>query len=86
MYKFIRIKGADGRNTGYFVPRLYGLHSIWIGTKIFGLQYIKDRLAGWTYWWVDNEENYKRAIETLNELKKTRIFDYQVSVFKGEES
>lgn len=80
MYKFIKIKGADGKNTGYFVPRMYSLSNIRLGVKIFGLQYIKDRLAGWTFWWVGNKDDYVKAVETLNELKKTRIFDYKVSV------
>lgn len=81
MYKFIKIKGPDGANTGYFVPRMYGLHHLPTGLKIFGLQYVKDRLAGWTFWWVDNHDDYDRAIKTLNELKKTRIFTYKVSTF-----
>ena len=85
-YKFFRIKGPDGANTGYFVPGMYQLHGIRIGTKIFGLSYVKDRLAGWTYWWVDDEKHFHQAIKTLNELKKTRIFDYQVCIFEGEES
>lgn len=79
MYKFIKIKGPDGRNTGYFVPRMYQLHCGFNVLKAFGLPYVKDRLTGWTIWWVDNEEDFRKAIETLNELKKTRIFTYKVS-------
>lgn len=79
MYKFIKIKGPDGPTTGYFVPRMYQLHPNRYVLKSWGLYYIKERLAGWTIWWVDNEEDYRRAIETLNELKKTRIFKYMVS-------
>lgn len=77
-YGLIKIKGPDGRNTGYFVPRLYQLVWSWTTLKVFGLSYVKERLNGWTIWWVDNEEDYKRAIETLDELKKTRIFKYMV--------
>ena len=79
-YKFIKIKGEGGSRTGYFVPRMYQLVGVKNGLKVFGLQYIKERLAGWTIWWVQNEEDYVQAIRTLNELKKTRIFDYKVSM------
>ena len=78
MHKFIKIKGPEGARTGYFVPRLYQLASIRLGMKIFGFSYLKDRLAGWTYWWVDNEHDYERAIMILNRLKNSRIFDYKV--------
>lgn len=78
-YKFIKIKGSDGPNTGYFVPRMYQLGWSKSVLKAFGLPYIKERLAGWTIWYVTNEEDYRNAIKTLNELKKTRIFDYKVS-------
>lgn len=77
-HKFIKIKGIDGANTGYFVPCLYQLN--WrIGLKVFGLQYLKERFSGWTIWWVNNEDAYVNAIEKLKELRKTRIFDYKVS-------
>lgn len=79
MYKFIRIKGPDGANTGYFVPRLYKLVCNKTVLKVFGLSYVINRLKGWTIWWVKNEEDYINAIKTLDELKKTRIFDYEVS-------
>ena len=78
-YKFIKIRGPEGARTGYFVPRLYQLVWSWKIVKLFGFPYVKDRLTGWTIWWVNSEEDYVRAIETLNELKKTRIFDYTVS-------
>lgn len=79
VYKFIKIKGSDGKNTGYFVPQMYQLCCNRHVLKAFGLPYIKERLAGWTIWWVENEEDYIQAIKTLNELKKTRLFDYRVS-------
>lgn len=78
-HKFIKIKGPEGAKTGYFVPRLYRLHSSWTTLKVFGFSYVKDRLNGWTVWWVGNEDDYVNAVKTLNELKKTRIFDYMVS-------
>ena len=78
-YKFIKIKGEGGSRTGYFVPRMYQLVGVRNGLKVFGLQYIKERLTGWTIWWVQNEEDYVQAIRTLNELRKTRIFEYKVS-------
>ena len=77
-YRFIKIKGRDGANTGYFVPRMYQLDGK-IALKIFGFSYVKERLNGWTIWWVNNEENYIQAIKTLEELKKTRMFTYMVS-------
>lgn len=78
-YKFIKIKGVGGPGTGYFVPNLYRLSFMWIELKMVGLRFVKERLNGWTIWYVSNEEDYIRAIKTLNELKKTRIFDYKVS-------
>ena len=78
-YKFIKIRGPEGARTGYFVPRLYQLVWGWSVLKVFGFSYVKERLTGWTIWWVNNEDDFVRAIETLNELKKTRIFDYTVS-------
>lgn len=79
IYRFIKIKGEDGARTGYFVPRIYQLTCNWKVLKTFGFSYIKERLSGWTVWWVENEDDYIRAIKTLNELKKTRLFDYKVS-------
>ena len=78
-YRFIKIKGEEGKNTGYFVPRLYRLDFNWRELRNFGLSLVKERLNGWTIWWVDNHEEYVQAIERLDELKKTRIFDYKVS-------
>lgn len=84
-HKFIKIKGPDGANTGYFVPHLYQLDWSWTALKVFGLQYVRERLNGWTIWWVDNEYDYNRAIETLDELKKTRMFGYKVGGFQPKE-
>ena len=78
MYKFIKIRGPEAARTGYFVPRLYNLGWSWNVVKRFGINYVLDRLAGWTVWWVDNEEDCVQAIKTLEELKKTRIFNYVV--------
>lgn len=78
-YKFIKIKGKEGSHTGYFVPRMYHLGFNKNVLKAFGLEYIKERIAGWTIWWVENEDDYINAIKTLNELKKTRLFDFKVS-------
>jgi hypothetical protein len=79
IYKFIKIRGADGARTGYFVPRLYQLDFSLNVLKAFGLPYVKERLDGWSIWWVENEDDFKQAIKTLDELKKTRIFEYKVS-------
>lgn len=79
IYKFIKIRGREGAMTGYFVPRLYHIGFDRYTLKVFGLPYVLDRLTGWTVWWVDNEEHFTQAIKTLDELKKTRIFDYRVS-------
>ena len=77
-YKFIKIKGEDRARTGYFVPHLYHLAFNWHELKHVGFQFVKERLAGWTIWWVENEDDYNRAIKTLDELKKSRIFEYKV--------
>lgn len=81
-YKLIKIKGVEAKRTGYFVPRLYQL--VWSRSvvKAFGLSYVMDRLKGCTVWWVNNEADYINAIKTLDELKKTRIFDYEVGRYK----
>lgn len=78
-YKFIKIKGADGKRTGYFVPRLYRLAFSWRELKLFRFQFVKERLAGWTIWWVANERDYTQAVKRLDELRKTRMFVYKVS-------
>ena len=78
-YKFIKIKGKDANRIGYYVPHLFKLVWCLNVLKIFGFQYVKERLAGWTIWWVVDEEDYVRAIKTLNELKKTYSFEFRVS-------
>ena len=78
-YKFIKTRGLEGKATGYFVPRMYRYDFDFRELKNFGFLFVKERIRGWTIWWVENEEDYHNAIETLNELKKTRIFDYMVS-------
>ncbi len=82
-YKFIKIRGLEGKNTGYFVPRMYRhIFTIW-ELKYFGLQFVRERLKGWTIWWVDNHEDHiAQATAILDELKKTRIFDYEVARFQ----
>lgn len=76
-YRFIKIKGERAGKIGYYVPRMHSFKSIRYGLKIFGFSYLKDRLSGWHYWWVEGEENLTIAIETLDELKKTNIFTYK---------
>ena len=79
-YKFIKIKGPERDRIGYYIPRLYRLVFTWHELKHVGLQFVKVRLAGWTIWWVSNEDDYIQAIKILDELKKTHIFDYKVSM------
>lgn len=78
IHKFIKTHGPDGARIGYFVPRLYQIVWSWSAVKHYGIPYVKDRLTGWTVWWVSSEEDYIRAIKTLDELKKTHVFDYKV--------
>jgi hypothetical protein len=73
----IKIRGRDGKNAGYFVPRLYKMPFIWRELKHVGLLFAKERLAGWTLWICD-ESDYDRVTKALDELKKTRIFEYKV--------
>ena len=78
-YKFIKTRGLDGADIGYLVPHMYKLVCCRIVLRVFKLSYVKERLAGWTIWWVEDENDYRRAIDTLNELKKIYVFDYRVS-------
>lgn len=64
---------------GYYVPRLYRLTFYLRELKEVGFLFVKERLKGYSIWYVTNEEDYIRAVETLNELKKTRLFDFKVS-------
>jgi hypothetical protein len=77
-YKFIKIKGAD---IGYSVPRMYKLPFTWYELRIVGLQFVKDRLAGWTIFWVANPIDFILAIKILDELKKTTTLEYKVGEF-----
>lgn len=80
-YKFIKIKnnGGGGKYIGYAVPRMYRLDFNKYELRLFGFQFIKERMNGWTIWWVENEEDYKDAITILKELKNDIEFDYKVS-------
>lgn len=80
VYRFIKIKGIEGARTGYFVPKLYQLTCNLRVLKAFGLPYVKERLSGWTIWYVLTREDYIQAVGRLEELKKTRIFDYRVDI------
>jgi hypothetical protein len=81
-YRFIKLEGMENKTTGFFVPRMYKLHFNKYELRNFGFWFIKERLKGNTIWWVENEADYRKAIETLKELKKTRIFDYKVLCIK----
>ena len=75
-YNFIRTTGREAKTIGYFIPRLYGLHGIRIGLKIFGFDYLRYLLKGDQIWWTDNKKDYAKAIEGLKELRKTHLFDF----------
>lgn len=76
-HKFIKTKGERAGVIGYYAPRLYSFKSLSHGLKIFGFSYLKDRLSGWHYWWVDSEVDFVNATKALDELKKTNIFTYK---------
>lgn len=79
MERFIKIRGPEGAKTGYFVPRLYSCSRLdKFAWKVFGLDYVKDMFKGWTYWWVRNDADFINAIKTLDQLKKTRMFEYKI--------
>ena len=78
-HKFIKIKGEGKTYIGYCIPNMYQLVCSWPILKAFGFWYIKERLTGWTIWWVSNEDDYNRAIETLEKLKERCAFVYKVS-------
>ena len=77
--EIIKIRGKDGKNTGYFVPRLYKMPFLWRELKHVGFLFVKERLAGWTIWRCD-EADYDQVINALEELKKTRVFEYKILV------
>lgn len=79
VYKFIKIRGQRSNDIGFFAPRMYKLVFSYNVLRAFGLWYLKERLTGWTIWWVDNEVDFKIAIKTLNKLKKIYKFEYMVS-------
>lgn len=74
----IAIKGkrADGVPVGYLVPRLIQL-TWFYGLKEFGLQYLWDRLCGWTVWFTVNQEDYDVAFAKLRELQKAHKFMFK---------
>lgn len=74
--RFIMTSGKEAKTIGYFVPRLYGWHGMYIGLKCFGFRYLIDILKGRMYWWVDNDTDYVSVVESLKELKKTHSFDF----------
>lgn len=80
-YKLIKTKGTCKctKGIGYFVRRMYRLDFSLHELKQIGLRFVKERLNGWTIWWVETEDDYINAIKTLDELKKTHLFTYEVS-------
>lgn len=76
-HRFIKTKGERANVIGYYAPRLYRLDLGSTALKIFGFSYLKDRLSGWYYWWVDSEENFVNATRALDELMKTNMFTYK---------
>lgn len=78
-HKFIKTKGEGAKTIGYFVPRMYRYDFWWKELKLFGFTFVKERLAGWHIWWVENEKDYADAVKTLKELQKTHLFTYMVS-------
>ena len=78
-YKLIKIKGKESDRLGYLAPRLYRLYFNWRELKYLGFRLVKERLDGWTIWWVYNEEDYTKAVDILNEAKKAHEFEFKVS-------
>lgn len=77
-HKIIKTKGESSQNIGFFVPKMFRLDFSLQELKQFGFEFLKERLSGWTIWWVRNEEEYVQAIEALDELKNTYVFTYEV--------
>ena len=78
IYRFIKIRGQKAKTVGYYAPRLYKLGWSWNIVRCLGINYVLDRLAGWTVCWVTNEYDCKTAINILNDLQKTYSFEYKV--------
>ena len=76
-YKFIKIKGADRKIAGYVAPRVYRLDFSLKELKIVGFRFVKERLSGWTIWWVSNEDDFNRAVKMLNQLKETHDIEFE---------
>lgn len=77
-HKLLKTKGPDGATIGYFVRGLYRFGWSRVLLKLLGFSYVKDLLTGWTFWWIDNEDDYVRIMTTIDELRKTRKFIYKV--------
>ena len=78
VYRFIAFKGNDSKKLGYRIPRLYPLFFRISELKQVGFWLVKERLKGWTIWFVTNDEDYKVAKEAIKELKKSHKFDFKV--------
>lgn len=81
-YKIIKIKGIgdSGKYIGYATPRMYRLDFNWRELRVVRLKFVKERLKGWTLWWVENEKDCHAAIMKLNEVKNILPIDYEVLV------
>ena len=73
---FFKIRDGQGNNTGYLVPRLYKVPFTLRELKHVGFLFVKERLAGWTIWTCD-ETDYGQAIQTLEDLTRLRVFEYE---------
>ena len=78
----IKINGKEKDRIGYLVPHLYRLAFSWNELKHFGLRLVKERLAGWTIWWTDDEYDFNQIIKELDELKKTHEHEFDYVVLK----
>lgn len=81
-YRFIKVKsvGDVSKYIGYSIPRMYRLDFDWRELKLFRFQFVKERMNGWTIWWVENENDYQIAITKLNELNNVLPITYKVAV------
>lgn len=79
LYKFIKTKGEGADTVGYYVPHMYRFDFSFKELKIFGLQFLKERMDGWCIWYVENEDDFAVAIEMLEKYKKTHLFAYKVT-------